>query len=129
MLCFLYTESTCYKKLQYFGVSLNVKFVTPLWRHNNKFTRFTKTFLNTYTWKFLKLHSIPNLHRNYKEKFCELEYFGKKRKGPKLTIFCDLIFIFLWNFIFFGVLPSLSEAAIFSLSLTFPTTDTGKLWW
>ena len=70
-----YTELTYNKELQYFGVSLYVKIVTSLWRHNNKFTSFTKTFLNPYTWKFLKIHSMPNPRRNHKEKFCELDYF------------------------------------------------------
>ena len=44
-----YTELTYNKELQYFGVSLYVKIVTSLWRHNNKFTSYSKTFLNPYT--------------------------------------------------------------------------------
>ena len=94
-----YAESTCDKKLQYFGVSLYIKIVTSLWRHNNKFTRYTKTFLNTYKSKCLKIHSIPNSHRNHKEKFCELDYFEKNEKDQNLP-FSDLIFIFLAEFHF-----------------------------
>ena len=94
-----YTESTCDKKLQYFGDSLYVKIVTSLWCHNNKFRRYTKTFLNICTWKFLKIHSIPNPHRNHKEKFCELEYFEKNEKDQNLP-FSDLIYIFSVEFYF-----------------------------
>ena len=53
------------------------------WCHSNKFARYTKTFLNT--WKLLKIHSIPNPHRNHKEKFSELDYFQKN----------DIVFIFV----------------------------------
>ena len=115
-----YIESTCNKKLQYFWVSLYFKVVKPLWRHNHKFTRYTKTFLNPCTWQFLKIHSIPNPYQNHKEKFCEPDYFKKNEKNQNLP-FSDLIVLF-----FRGTSSSLWCIPHFS-KLLYSIYD--SLWW
>ena len=126
---FWHSESNSDKKLHYFGVSLNVKIVTSLSCHNNKFTRYTKFFfLNTYTWTFLKIHSIPNPPRNHKETFFELDYIEKNEKEKNLP-FSDLVFNFLVEFHFLWMFPSLSETATFILEITFNSTGTRNLRW
>ena len=58
---------------------------------NDKLTRCTKTFLNLT--QFWKLYSIPNLHRNHTEEFCQPDYF-EKNENNKTSPFRDLIFHF-----------------------------------
>ena len=94
-------------------------------RHSNKFVRYTKTFLKTYTQKFLNIQSIPNPHRNHKE--TELDYFEKNKKDQKLP-FSDLIFIF-WGEFHFLCDVCFAFRSCHIQSLTFTTDDTGKLWW
>ena len=117
MATFWYIESTCNKKLQYFGVSLYVTIVTSLWRHNNNnFTRYTKTFLNPLHMKFL-IYIASQTHIETTTKFCELDYFEKNEKNQNLPL-SDLFFIFfreiwfpLWCFPhFLKLLHSVSDS-------------------
>ena len=90
--------------------TLYVNIMASLWLHNSKFTSCTKTFLNPYTWQFLKTYRIPKPHRNYTEELCQPGYFEKNKPYQTLP------FIFLF---FSGMFPLLFEAAIFSLWLPF----------
>ena len=67
--------------------------------YNSKFTRYTKTFLNPYTWQFLKIYSICNYHQNHTEEFCQPHYFEKNQLYHTLP-FSDLIFVFFMKLYF-----------------------------
>ena len=60
-----------------------------------------------------------------KEKLCEPDYFEKNEKNQNVP-FSDLIFLFFSRTLFFMMVFSLFEAAIFSRWFT---TDTKKKWW
>ena len=79
------------KKLQHFCVSLYVKIMVSLWLIRVSSRGAPKLF-----WiltEFLKIYSIPNPHRNQREKFCQPDYFEENENNQTLP-FIDLIFLF-----------------------------------
>ena len=88
--------------------TLYVNIMASLWLHNSKFTSYTKTFLNPYTWQFLKTYLFQSrIEITWKS---QPDYFENNKPYQTLP------FIFLF---FSGMFPLLFEAAIFSLWLTF----------
>ena len=122
--------------------TLYVNIMASLWLHNSKFTSYTKTFLNPYTWQFLKTYLFQSrIEITWKSFVNQTTLKTTNLTKPYHLSFFSLVECFpCFLKLLYSVYDSLSEywywktsmeiaGYFFGWNLPFPFYRIDALWW